>query len=129
MRAVLGETIFETPTPDSKTAAAALAYASTFLERWKNDLLIVPAVAPSAVSSVSTKTLRDSAALARRSGAPLLIHLAETQWETDDSMEKRGLTPVGYLASVGFLGPDVIAAHCVHVNAADIAALARSGAG
>jgi 5-methylthioadenosine/S-adenosylhomocysteine deaminase len=129
MRGVLGETILDFPTPDHKTPAEALAATENYLKRWKGDPLIRAAVAPHAIYTCSEKTLRDSAALARRYGAPILIHVSETKRELDDSRSKHGLSPVGFLDKIGFLGPDVLAAHCIWVDADDIAALAARQVG
>src|SRR5260370_22801407 len=37
----------------------------------------------------------------------------------DDSFKQNGLTPVQYLEKLGILGPDVLAAHCIFVDAKD----------
>jgi 5-methylthioadenosine/S-adenosylhomocysteine deaminase len=129
MRAVLGETIIDFPAPDNKTPAQALQYTQQFLDHWKGDPLITPAVAPHSIYTCSEKTLQDSAALARRNGAPILIHIAEAPFELQQSREKHGVTPVAYLERIGVLGRDVVGAHCIWVNAADIAALAHFGVG
>src|SRR6202451_1073818 len=129
MRGVLGETIIDFPAPDNKTREQAFHYTQDFLDHWKNDPLIVPAVAPHSIYTCSEKTLQDSAALARRNGAPILIHIAEAPFELEQSRAKHGLTPVAYLGSIGVLGPDVLGAHCIAVNSADIATLAHYGVG
>jgi 5-methylthioadenosine/S-adenosylhomocysteine deaminase len=129
MRGVLGETIIDFPAPDNPTREQAFRYTQDFIDHWKNDPLIVPAVAPHSIYTCSEKTLQDSAALARRNGAPILIHIAEAPFELEQSRAKHGLTPVAYLGSIGVLGPDVVGAHCIGVNAADIATLARYGVG
>jgi 5-methylthioadenosine/S-adenosylhomocysteine deaminase len=129
MRGVLGETIIDFPAPDNKTTAQAFAYTQEYIHRWKGDPLITPAVAPHSIYTCSEKTLEDSASLARRNGVPILIHIAEAQFELEQSREKHGATPVGYLERIGLLGPDVVGAHCVWVDAADIAALAHFGVG
>ena len=41
------------------------------------------------------------------------IHVSETQKEINDISEEKGLRPFEYLDKIGFLGPDVLAAHCV----------------
>ena len=123
MRGVLGETIIDFPAPDNKTLAQAYAYTQNFLDRWKGDPLIVAGVAPHSIYTCSEKTLQDSAALARRNGAPILIHIAEAPFELEQSRAKHGLTPVAYLERTGILGPDVVGAHCVWVDAGDIAIL------
>jgi 5-methylthioadenosine/S-adenosylhomocysteine deaminase len=119
MRAVLGETLLDFPAPDNKTNAAMLEYTEKFLKRWQNDPLIHAAVAPHSIYTCSQKTLQDSAALARKYRAPILIHVAEMKKELDDSLKQNGRTPVQYLDKLGILGPDVLAAHCIFVDAKD----------
>ncbi len=129
MRGVLGETIIGFPAPDNKTAEAALAYTEKFLEHWKDNPLITAAVAPHSVYTCSEKLLKDSAALARGYHAPILTHLAEAPYERDYSRREFGASSVQYLARIGVLGPDLLGAHCVWVDQADIATLAHFGAG
>ena len=129
MRGILGETIIDFPAPDNKTPAQALRYTQDYINHWKGDPLITPAVAPHSIYTCSQKTLQQAAALARRNGVPILTHLAEAPFELEQSREQHGATPVGYLERLGFLGPDVVAAHCVWVDAADISALAAFGVG
>lgn len=129
MRGVLGETIIDFPAPDNKTREQAFDTTQKFLDHWKGDPLIVAAVAPHSIYTCSGKTLKDSAALARRNGAPILIHIAEAPFEAEQSRAKHGLSPVAYLESIGLLGPDVLGAHCIWVDAGDIAVLAHFGVG
>lgn len=129
LRGVLGETILDFPAPDNKNLTQALAYTENFLKRWKDDPLIRAAVAPHSVYTCSEKTLQQSAALARRYSAPILIHVSETKREVEEVRAKHGLSPVGYLEQIGVLGPDVLAAHCVWVDAADIELLAKRQVG
>ena len=48
------------------------------------------------------------------------IHVCETQKEIDDSLSEKGLRPFEYLDKIGFLGPDVVAAHCVWLSDEEI---------
>ncbi len=129
MRGVLGETILDFPAPDNKTNDAMLEYTEKFLKRWQGDPLIHAAVAPHSIYTDSEKTLKDSAALARKHNAPILIHVGETKKELNDSREKNGTTPVQYLDKLGILGPDVLAAHCVWVDETDRKILAQRQVG
>jgi 5-methylthioadenosine/S-adenosylhomocysteine deaminase len=129
MRGVLGETIIDFPAPDNKTPAEAYAYTQKFLDHWKDDPLITAAAAPHSIYTCSEKTLQDSAALARRNGAPILIHIAEAPFELEQSRAEHGLTPVAYLDKIGLLGPDVVGAHCIWTDQGDIETLARRGVG
>ena len=129
MRGVLGETFIDFPAPDNKTNEAALDYAEKFLKRWQGDPLIHAAVAPHSIYTCSLKTLQDSAALARKYSAPILIHVAEMKKELDDSRAQNGTTPVQYLDKLGILGPDIVAAHCIFVDETDRKILAQRQVG
>ena len=129
MRGVLGETVIGFPSPDSKTTDDALRYTERFLNRWKGDPLITAAVAPHSIYTCTEETLKASAALARRHHAPILIHMAEAPAELEQSRREHGLTPVQYLMRIGLLGADVLGAHCVWVDNADIRTLAQFNVG
>jgi 5-methylthioadenosine/S-adenosylhomocysteine deaminase len=125
MRGVLGETIIGFPAPDNKTAEAAFAYTKKYLDSWTNDPLITAAVAPHAIYTCPEDLLKQAAALARRYHAPILMHLAEARYELELSRHEHGVSPVQYLARIGVLGPDLVGAHCVWLDDADIRTLAH----
>jgi 5-methylthioadenosine/S-adenosylhomocysteine deaminase len=129
MRAVLGETFIDFPAPDNKTEAQMLAYTEAFLQKWQGDPLIHAASAPHSMYTCSEKTLKDASALARKYHAPILIHVAEMKKEWDDSRKQHGASPVQYLDSVGVLGDDVVAAHCIFVDDSDRKTLATRHVG
>jgi 5-methylthioadenosine/S-adenosylhomocysteine deaminase len=129
VRGVLGETMLDFPAPDNKSEAAMLAYTEQFLKKWQGDPLVHAAVAPHSIYTCSQKTLQDAAALARRYHAPILIHTAEMKKEWDDSLKEHGMSPVQYMDKIGLLGPDVVSAHCIYVDAADQKTLAEHHVG
>lgn len=129
MRGVLGETFIDFPAPDNKSVPQMLAYTENYIKHWQDDSLITPAVAPHSIYTCSAKTLQSAAALARKYHVPILIHLSETLPENEQSRAKYGLSPTAYLESIGVLGPDITAAHCVWVDTADMALLARRKVG
>jgi 5-methylthioadenosine/S-adenosylhomocysteine deaminase len=129
MRGVLGETVIRFPVADNKTPEEALAYAERFIKKWKGHALITPAIAPHAPYTVAEETLRAVRALSDRTGAPVVIHVAETRREVEDLTKEKGAPPVAYLARIGFLGQRVIAAHVVFPNAEEIGLLKRFGVG
>jgi 5-methylthioadenosine/S-adenosylhomocysteine deaminase len=129
MRGVLGETIIGFPVADAKTPAEALQFTEKYLTRFRGDPLVVPAVAPHALYTNSDETLRAARALANKFNAPLLIHLAETKKEGDDTMAQRHMSPTKVLDSLGVLTGRTVAAHCVWVDEADLAILNARGVG
>ncbi|MBI4485823.1 MAG: amidohydrolase, partial [Acidobacteria bacterium] len=127
LRGVLAQTIIQFPAPDAKTPAEGLDRAERFIQAFKDDSLIVPAVGPHAIYTNDEATLRASAALGRKYGVPVVIHLAETEDEISSARERHRLTPTGYLESIGFLGPRTMAAHGVWMTDDDIQILKRRG--
>jgi 5-methylthioadenosine/S-adenosylhomocysteine deaminase len=129
LRGVLGETVLNFPAPDAKTPQDALAFAERFIRRFQGDPLIVPAVAPHALYTNTDESLRAARALANRYSVPLIIHVSETKQERDDSVAKRGMSPVQVLQALGIFDGRTLAAHCVWLDDADIKVLAGKSAG
>src|SRR5438132_2538895 len=127
LRGVLGETVIQFPVADAKTPADALARAETFIKMFQGDPLITPAVAPHAIYTNDSATLKAARALSLKYGVPTLIHAAETQVEASTAKERGSPSVISYLDSLGFLGPGVIIAHGVWVNDADLALLKSRG--
>ncbi|MEO0265102.1 MAG: amidohydrolase [candidate division WOR-3 bacterium] len=116
IRAVLGEGIIDGETPAFKTPNETLDFVKNFYLNYERDNFIFPAVAPHAPYSTSKETLLRSKELAVEFGMPLLIHVAETQWEFNEIRNRTGLTPFAYLKLIGFLCEKVIAAHSVWIG-------------
>ena len=129
MRGVLGETIIQFPVPDAKTPAEGIARTEKFIDEFKDDELITPAIAPHSMYTLDGATLKACRALADRLHVPVIIHLSETRDEVATSNEKYHATPSEYLESLGFWGPRTIAAHGVHLTPAEIEILARRHVG
>ncbi len=130
LRGVLGQTIIGFPAPDYKTPAAALDGAAKYIQRFKNDPLIVPAVAPHAIYTVADDILKASRDLANQYKVPILIHLSETKRENDDEMKKRGASPTQILDKLGFFsGGHTLGAHGVWLDDADLKTLKSHNVG
>jgi 5-methylthioadenosine/S-adenosylhomocysteine deaminase len=77
--------------------------------------------------SCPSHVLRKASGIAAEKGYQIHIHLAETREENRIIKEVTGLSSVGYLNSIGFLNKNVLAAHCVWLDDADIETMARNG--
>ncbi len=86
-------------------------------------------VAPCSPFSVSRELMRDAALLARDKGVMMHTHLAENDEDIAYSLEKFGCRPGDYAEALGWTGDDVWHAHCVKLDAGEIALFARSGTG
>jgi 5-methylthioadenosine/S-adenosylhomocysteine deaminase len=129
VRGVLGETVIDFPVADNKTYDEGLSYVEKFVAHWKGNDLITPAIAPHAPYTVNEEHLKAARAFSDRTGAPIVIHIAETKREVDDMVKAKGASPVAYLDRIGFLNNRVIAAHMVWPQGSDIAILQRRGVG
>ncbi len=106
----------------------------------RNVELRLAAHAPHSVSAALFRQLLER-------GGPAALHLAESADETrflcdgkgawsqflrervgEIAFSPPGVSPVAYVDALGVLKPGLLAAHCVHVDAADRARLLRSGA-
>ena len=79
---------------------------------------------PHAPYTCPPECMKKVVAMAQRLGAEIHVHLAETQWEVDQSMKKYGKSPVAVLNELGVFERGTLAAHCVWVSPEDIEILA-----
>jgi 5-methylthioadenosine/S-adenosylhomocysteine deaminase len=123
MRAAIGVTFIDSH------SKSQLAEKLEVLQHWSDPTggRISLAVAPHAVYTVGPDLLVRCAEVARERNLKLHIHLSETQKEVNDCLRDHGATPVRYLDKLGVLGPNVIAAHVVHVDEEEAAILAERG--
>ncbi|MCS5722355.1 amidohydrolase [Herbiconiux sp. CPCC 203407] len=75
----------------------------------------------------SPELLRETRGLADELGIGIHIHLNESMSEVENSLERFGKRPTELAYEVGLLGPDVVAAHCVHLNDDEIRMMAETG--
>jgi cytosine/adenosine deaminase-related metal-dependent hydrolase len=111
---------------------AILAATAAAITRWHDpsfDAMTRIAVAPCSPFSVTAELMRDSAALARTHGVRLHTHLAETQDEEEFCLDKYARTSAQYAEDLGWLGPDVWMAHCVHLSDDAVARFGSTGTG
>jgi len=86
-------------------------------------------VAPCSPFSVTESLMRKSADLARKRGALLHTHLAETTDEETFCRERFDRSPLEYAEELGWVGSDVWYAHGIHFSGKEIARLAETGTG
>jgi cytosine/adenosine deaminase-related metal-dependent hydrolase len=109
-----------------------LAATQEAIDRWHDPspgAMTRIAVAPCSPFSVTAELMRDCAELARRAGVRMHTHLAETRDEDEFCRQTYGKTPAQYAEDLGWLGPDVWMAHCVHLSAEAVGRLAATGTG
>lgn len=77
-------------------------------------------LAPAMIWTVDEDTLRRTRALADDLGALVMMHVSETPFEIEHSLQRYGARDVEVLERVGLLGPDVLAVHCVQCTEGDV---------
>jgi 5-methylthioadenosine/S-adenosylhomocysteine deaminase len=129
MRAILGETMIRFKSPDSPNPKETLRFTEKFIQQYRNDPLIIPAIAPHAIYTNDDVDLKAARALANKTKTPLVMHLSETKTENDDALRTRHMTPTRLLESLGVLDGWTLVAHGVWLDDADQKILKAHGAG
>ncbi len=120
MRCLLGEVLFDFPSPNSQSPAEGLDYTKKLIETWETDSLINIAVEPHSLYTCSPSLLRDSKTLAENYGVPLATHLLENRGEMEQLRDRFGKKAALFLRDMGLLDDHFIAFHCVCMDDEDI---------
>jgi len=123
VRAVVGEVLYDFPSPNYGPIEKGFAYTEALVKKWQDDPLITIAVEPHSPYLCAPGLLKTAHDLARQYDMPLVIHVAETEAEAQRSIEQNGKSPVAHLADLGVLFPNVLACHCVALKDGDLALL------
>jgi cytosine/adenosine deaminase-related metal-dependent hydrolase len=115
---------------DPAVGAAQLRQAVEFAERWHGAAggRITALLTPNMTLSSSPAQLRAARDAAERLGVRRSIHLGWGPAEAAATRQLYGKGPARLLADEGFLGPDVVAAHCYHLEPEDLDVVVKSGA-
>lgn len=125
IRGVLSEVFFDLF--DETTREKAKRAVKRGLEELRSlkSARVIPALGPHAIYTVSGEGLSWVKEFADENDLLIHFHLAETEKENDDFQKKHGKRPVPYLEDLGFLGSNLVCAHCVWLNKKDIEILAK----
>jgi len=129
IRAVVGEVLYDFPSPNYGPAAAGLAFSEELCRAWRDHPRVSVAIQPHAVYTCSPELLQQCGQLAAGYDRRLIIHLAETDREVKDCQARYGATPVAHLHRLGLLSQRLLADHAVVLTEADQELLADAGAG
>jgi 5-methylthioadenosine/S-adenosylhomocysteine deaminase len=125
MRCVVGEVLYDFPSPNYGSLEKGFAYTEALIERWKGDPLVSIAVEPHSLFTCGLDLLKRANDLALGNGVPLIIHVSETKTEVEEIQSRCGKRPVQLLRDLGLLGPHFIADHCVYVDQSEVQLLAK----
>jgi 5-methylthioadenosine/S-adenosylhomocysteine deaminase len=120
IRCLLGEVLFDFPSPNVKTPEEGIEYTRILIEKWESDPLVNIVVEPHALYTCSPSLLKAAKALADRYSVPLATHLLENRGEVEQLRDKLGKRPTDFLREIGLLDERFFAFHCVCMDEDDI---------
>jgi 5-methylthioadenosine/S-adenosylhomocysteine deaminase len=129
IRAVVGEVLYDFPSPNYGPPAAGLKFSEELCRTFRDHPLIKVAIQPHAVYTCSPDLLLECGELAEKYDTRLIMHLSETPQEVKDCQTSYGATPVGHLYRLGLLNHRLLADHAVVLSVADRMLLTASHAG
>ncbi|MEA3470738.1 MAG: amidohydrolase [Thermodesulfobacteriota bacterium] len=126
-RCLLGEVLFDFPSPNSKSPEEGLEYTRKLIETWKDDPLVNIVVEPHSLYTCSPSLLRNAKDLADQYNVPLATHLLENRGEVEQLKDRLGKKATIFLRDMGLLDDHFIAFHCVCMDEEDIKLFAEHG--
>jgi 5-methylthioadenosine/S-adenosylhomocysteine deaminase len=127
MRAALGMIVLDSPTSYAADAADYIDKGIVVRDELKDEPLLSFCLAPSPPQRLTDKTLSRIATFAGELDVPIHAELHQSRAGIAASLRDYGMRPLARLARFGLLGPALIAAHAVHLEATEIALLAQHG--
>ena len=114
---------------DPKKREAEIRTGESLVKDWhgKADGRVLTMFGPHAPYTCSPECLMKVKELAKKYQVGINIHISETKGEVEQMVEKYGKRPVEQLDSIGFLGPEVLAAHCVWLSDKEIKIVQQRG--
>ena len=129
LRALVGEGVLSIPTPHAKGEAQGIENTKKLIEKYKDNELISPIVAPHAPYTCSDDLLKELASISIREDSPLHIHLSESEKEFIDVQRGKGFTPTEHLEALGIFKAKTLAAHANYLTDVDISILKKYNVG
>jgi len=127
MRAVLGLTTLEFPTPYASDADDYINKGLAVREQHRDNPLLSFCLAPHAPYTVSDATFERILTLSEQLNLPIHCHIHETRHEVEESHRLHQQGPIARLRRLGLLGPGFIGVHAVHLSEEELQQIAASG--
>lgn len=127
MRCLLGEGLFDFPSPNAQAPADCFAYTRKLIKKWDSDPLVNIIVEPHSLYTCSPALLAEAKKFADEYYLPYAVHLLENQAERTQLLQKFGKGAVEFLRDLGYLTERFIAYHCVFMDDEDMRLFADHG--
>ncbi|HWV22008.1 MAG TPA: amidohydrolase [Devosia sp.] len=121
LRAIVGQTLADFDPPDHRNFDEGFARVEELVDRYAGHGLVTPSIAPHAPYSTGRDTMaRIAQWSADHPDVPVQMHLAESSLEVKWALDTHGKSTVAVTAEAGLLKPNLICAHCLQLDDADI---------
>ena len=127
MRTVVGCSVLEFPNAYCQDADDYLQKAQDVIRDFAGQQGVAFKLAPHAPYTVSDASFKKIIALAQQLSVGIHCHIHESVDELATSMKEYGVRPLTRLDQLGLLSPQLIAAHVVHADDAEITLLQQRG--
>jgi len=128
LRAIAGQTVMDEGACDFKDPGEAIAYGESLIKKYKNHPRITACIAPHGTTTCSPGILKEAYRIDSSYEVPFTLHTAEMDYEMEYFKKEKNMTPVSFLNSIGVLGKETLAAHCIHMTEEDLDLLKESHA-
>ncbi|MFF3702319.1 TRZ/ATZ family hydrolase [Pseudomonas qingdaonensis] len=126
MRAQIAVPLLDFPIPGARTFDEGLHLGVELFGDLRHHPRITVALGPHAPYTVSDANLEKVRVIAEELDAPVHMHLHETAFEVQQSIDQCGERPLARLARIGLLGPRLQAVHMTQVSDDGLALLVES---
>ena len=128
IRTVSFTPVLDFPTNFAQNADEYIRKTMDVHNKYRHQPLAHIGIGPHAPYTVSDGPLKEIAVLANQTGMPVQIHLHETAFEVQQSVEERRIRPTQRLAELDFLNESVSCVHMTQIDETDIKLLQQTGA-
>jgi 5-methylthioadenosine/S-adenosylhomocysteine deaminase len=120
MRAHIGITIIDFPTPWAQTKEEYWQKGLDFYNEYQDHQLITPTIAPHAIYTVAVDNLAMVERIARQYNLRITMHVQETAQEVEQAIAQNKQRPLQTLAELGLLTSNFMAIHMTQTCPEDI---------
>ena len=127
MRVVVGLILIDFPTAWANDADEYILKGEQVHDTYRHNPLINTAFAPHAPYTVSDEPLKRINVLSEELDIPIHMHIHETAFEIEQSVEQHGKRPLQRLSELGLLSSRMLAVHMTQLEQTEIKELAKLG--
>lgn len=127
LRAIVGQTLADFDPPDHESFDEGFARVEQLLDSYGGHPLVTPSIAPHAPYSTGRAVMERVAEWSHaHPGVPVQMHLAESTLEVEWARSTHGQSTVAVTRDAGLLKPNLICAHCLQLDDADITMMSEA---